>query len=269
MALVSRYIIPVQWQQHGSPGGLFSAASLRHLTTTGRPTLQRLSTIGVRRPASPKTSESSRLSGSITTPTSRSRSSSPTGRWPTSSSTRTTATPRVRPTRWTSYSVFTAETRGFFWAGAVAIDTTEADPFTGDRTGHEEEIIGTKEETDEYAYQWRRSSSSVEQNGLSKPSCSRIFLTDSLENTYLNPVICRVVATSSRCDGVGVVGAAKRIAGHEDRGRAIAAGTPRVRSVGEIVVRYAIAGHTPAVGDTGRPGGHEAILFRLSQRHHR
>lgn len=162
------------------------------------------------------------------------------------------------------FRVFTAETRGFFWAGAVAIDTTEADPFTGDRTGHEEEIIGTKEETDEYAYQWRRSSSSVEQNGLSKPSCSRIFLTDSLENTYLNPVICRVVATSSRCDGVGVVGAAKRIAGHEDRGRAIAAGTPRVRSVGEIVVRYAIAGHTPAVGDTGRPGGHEAILFRLS-----
>jgi hypothetical protein len=31
---------------------------------------------------------------------------------------------------------------------------TEADPFTGDRTGHQDEIIGTKEQTDEYAYQW-------------------------------------------------------------------------------------------------------------------
>ena len=38
--------------------------------------------------------------------------------------------------------------------GIVAIDITEADPFTGDRTGHEDEIIGTKEQTDEYAYQW-------------------------------------------------------------------------------------------------------------------
>jgi hypothetical protein len=37
---------------------------------------------------------------------------------------------------------------------AVAIDTTEADPFTGDRDGHEDEIIGTKADTDEYAYQW-------------------------------------------------------------------------------------------------------------------
>jgi hypothetical protein len=27
-------------------------------------------------------------------------------------------------------------------------------PFTGDRAGHEDEIIGTKEKTDEYAYQW-------------------------------------------------------------------------------------------------------------------
>ncbi|WP_254841009.1 transposase [Natronomonas marina] len=47
-----------------------------------------------------------------------------------------------------------AETEEFFRAGIVAIDITEADPFTGDRTGHEEEIIGTKEKTDEYAYQW-------------------------------------------------------------------------------------------------------------------
>ena len=39
-------------------------------------------------------------------------------------------------------------------AGIVAIDITEADPFTGDRKGHEDEIIGTKENTDEYAYQW-------------------------------------------------------------------------------------------------------------------
>jgi hypothetical protein len=47
-----------------------------------------------------------------------------------------------------------AETGKFYRAGNVAIDTTEASPFTGDRTGHEEEIIGTKEDTDEYAYQW-------------------------------------------------------------------------------------------------------------------
>ncbi|QIO25452.1 transposase [Haloarcula sp. JP-L23] len=47
-----------------------------------------------------------------------------------------------------------AETEEFFRAGIVAIDITEADPFTGDRTGHEEEIIGTKEKNDEYAYQW-------------------------------------------------------------------------------------------------------------------
>ncbi|ESP89708.1 ISH7-type transposase [Candidatus Halobonum tyrrellensis G22] len=39
-------------------------------------------------------------------------------------------------------------------AGVVVIGTTEDDPFTGDRTGHEEEIIGTKENSDEYAYQW-------------------------------------------------------------------------------------------------------------------
>ena len=47
-----------------------------------------------------------------------------------------------------------AETEEFFRAGIVAIDITEADPFTGDRTGHEDEIIGTKEKNDEYAYQW-------------------------------------------------------------------------------------------------------------------
>ncbi|RLM89149.1 transposase [Haloarcula sp. Atlit-7R] len=47
-----------------------------------------------------------------------------------------------------------AETEEFFRAGIVAIDITESDPFTGDRTGHEDEIIGTKEKTDEYAYQW-------------------------------------------------------------------------------------------------------------------
>jgi len=45
-------------------------------------------------------------------------------------------------------------TEEFFRAGIVAIDITEADPFTGDRMGHEDEIIGTKEKTDEYAYQW-------------------------------------------------------------------------------------------------------------------
>ncbi|MFC5136007.1 MULTISPECIES: transposase [Haloferacaceae] len=47
-----------------------------------------------------------------------------------------------------------AGTEEFYRAGIVAIDITEADPFTGDRTGHEDEIIGTKEKTDEYAYQW-------------------------------------------------------------------------------------------------------------------
>ncbi|MFB9813696.1 transposase [Haloarcula sebkhae] len=47
-----------------------------------------------------------------------------------------------------------AETEAFFRAGIVAIDITEADTFTRDRTGHEDEIIGTKEKTDEYAYQW-------------------------------------------------------------------------------------------------------------------
>jgi len=47
-----------------------------------------------------------------------------------------------------------AETGEFFRAGIVAIDITEDDPFTGDRTGHEDEIIGTKEKNDEYAYQW-------------------------------------------------------------------------------------------------------------------
>jgi IS4 transposase len=47
-----------------------------------------------------------------------------------------------------------AETEQFFRAGIVAIDITEANPFTGDRSGHEDEIIGTKEKTDEYAYQW-------------------------------------------------------------------------------------------------------------------
>ncbi len=46
-----------------------------------------------------------------------------------------------------------AETEEFFRAGIVAIDITESDPFTGDRTGNEDEIIGTKEETHEYAYQ--------------------------------------------------------------------------------------------------------------------
>lgn len=45
-------------------------------------------------------------------------------------------------------------TNAFHRAGLVAIDTTEEAPFTGDREGREDEIIGTKEKTDEYAYQW-------------------------------------------------------------------------------------------------------------------
>jgi putative transposase len=36
----------------------------------------------------------------------------------------------------------------------VAIDITEDTPFTGNRTGHEDEIIGTKESNEDYAYQW-------------------------------------------------------------------------------------------------------------------
>nr|WP_267621071.1 transposase [Halobium salinum] len=47
-----------------------------------------------------------------------------------------------------------ADTEEFFRGGIVAIDITESDPFTGDRAGHKDEIIGTKEKTDEYAYQW-------------------------------------------------------------------------------------------------------------------
>lgn len=47
-----------------------------------------------------------------------------------------------------------AEKEEFFRAGIVAIDITEANPFTGDRTGHEDETIDTKENTDKYAYQW-------------------------------------------------------------------------------------------------------------------
>ncbi|GAA0251103.1 hypothetical protein GCM10009000_079400 [Halobacterium noricense] len=47
-----------------------------------------------------------------------------------------------------------ADTKEFHRAGIVAIDITEANPFTGDRSGYENEIIGTKEASDEYAYQW-------------------------------------------------------------------------------------------------------------------
>ncbi|GAB7011095.1 hypothetical protein JCM31271_30380 [Halorubrum trueperi] len=46
-----------------------------------------------------------------------------------------------------------AETEEFFRVGLVAINIAEANPFTGDRTGHEDEIIGTKEQTNEYAHQ--------------------------------------------------------------------------------------------------------------------
>ena len=47
-----------------------------------------------------------------------------------------------------------SETDAFHRAGLVAIDITEEDPFTGDREGHEDEIIGTKEKNTDYAYQW-------------------------------------------------------------------------------------------------------------------
>lgn len=42
----------------------------------------------------------------------------------------------------------------FLGAAPVAIDTTEASPFTGNREDHEDEIIGTKKDDNEYAYQW-------------------------------------------------------------------------------------------------------------------
>lgn len=60
-----------------------------------------------------------------------------------------------------------AETEEFYRAGIVAIDITESDPYTGDRAGHEDEIIGTKENTDEYAYQW----ASVQLVGNAVQSC--------------------------------------------------------------------------------------------------
>lgn len=47
-----------------------------------------------------------------------------------------------------------SKTDVFHRAGLVAIDITEEDPFTGDRAGHENEIIGTKKKNTEYAYQW-------------------------------------------------------------------------------------------------------------------
>jgi hypothetical protein len=48
------------------------------------------------------------------------------------------------------------QTRGYLlnWCRSVAIDISEADPFTGVRTGHTDEIISTKDKTDEYADQW-------------------------------------------------------------------------------------------------------------------
>nr|WP_306061190.1 hypothetical protein [Natronococcus sp. AD5] len=45
-----------------------------------------------------------------------------------------------------------SETDAFYRAELIAIDTTETEPFTGDRTGHEDEILETKD--GEYAYQW-------------------------------------------------------------------------------------------------------------------
>lgn len=36
----------------------------------------------------------------------------------------------------------------------VAINTTEDRPFTGGRAGYEDEILGTKQPGEDYAYQW-------------------------------------------------------------------------------------------------------------------
>jgi hypothetical protein len=48
----------------------------------------------------------------------------------------------------------TTSRSAYFGEAAVAIDTTVDDPFTGDREGHRDEIIGTKEDDDEYVYRW-------------------------------------------------------------------------------------------------------------------
>lgn len=45
-----------------------------------------------------------------------------------------------------------AETEEFCRARIIGIDTTEKKQFTGDRTGHEEEILEAKKDPDEYAY---------------------------------------------------------------------------------------------------------------------
>jgi len=46
-----------------------------------------------------------------------------------------------------------AETEEFCRAGIVAIDITEDDPLTSNRTDDEDEIIGTKQKNDEYTSQ--------------------------------------------------------------------------------------------------------------------
>jgi IS4 transposase len=46
------------------------------------------------------------------------------------------------------------QTAAFHRAVTVAIDITTDTPFTGDREGYETEIIGTKENNNEYAYHW-------------------------------------------------------------------------------------------------------------------
>ena len=46
------------------------------------------------------------------------------------------------------------QTSAFHRAVTVAIDITTDTPFTGDREGFEDEIIGTKEKNDDYAYHW-------------------------------------------------------------------------------------------------------------------
>jgi hypothetical protein len=48
----------------------------------------------------------------------------------------------------------TRRTAAFHRHVTVAIDITADDPFTGDREGHEDEIIGTQDSDEEYAYQW-------------------------------------------------------------------------------------------------------------------
>lgn len=50
----------------------------------------------------------------------------------------------------------TTSRSAYFGEAAVAVDTTAAEPFTGDREGHEDEIIGTKLNSSRYIFHIRQ-----------------------------------------------------------------------------------------------------------------